>query len=103
MLLQVLVALAISALASLANAQTVFPANRGDCPSGSRYSGSGYCTSIDGSNFITAHNGNCPNGSRYSGSGYCRSPQNLQFVPSNKGNCPSGTRYAGGDYCAVGK
>ena len=101
--MSILLGFTILVMSVSAKAQTVFPAERGNCPSGSNYSGSGYCTSIDGSNFITAHNGNCPNGSRYSGSGYCRSPQNLQFVPSNKGNCPSGTRYAGGDYCAVGK
>jgi hypothetical protein len=83
------------------HAQTVFPAERGNCPSGSRYSGSGYCNSTDGSNFVSAQNGNCPSGSNFAGSGYCRSPANLQFVPAHSGNCPNGTRFAGNGYCAV--
>lgn len=82
-------------------AQTVFNAERGNCPSGSDYSGGGYCASKDGSNFVPAHNGNCPSGSTFAGSGYCRSGSNLQFVPANSGNCPSGTSFAGSGYCAV--
>jgi hypothetical protein len=82
-------------------AQTMIPSKKNICPSGSRRAGSGYCRSVDGSNFVSSNRNLCPSGSRRAGAGYCRSKPGIKFVPSNKNLCPSGSRRAGAGYCRL--
>ena len=80
-------------------AQTMVPADRGSCPSGSNYSGSGYCRSTSGRGFIAADRRSCPSGTNYAGSGYCATNGQTVYVLANRGSCPSGSSYAGSGYC----